>query len=136
MAGYSVTPIGRVRSQLLDRDQAPHQGRQAGVEAELVIEEKFLDGLDGIHAGDKLFVFCWLHMAESTTLRVHPRRDPSVPKRGVFATRSPDRPNPIGLCLVDVLAVEGPILKVRGLDAVDGTPVVDLKPYVSSLDSL
>jgi tRNA-Thr(GGU) m(6)t(6)A37 methyltransferase TsaA len=74
-------------------------------------------------------------MAECKTLRVHPRGDPAIPKRGIFATRSPDRPNPIGLCLVDVLAVNGPILKVRGLDAVDGTPVVDLKPYISSLDS-
>jgi tRNA-Thr(GGU) m(6)t(6)A37 methyltransferase TsaA len=105
------------------------------VEAELVIEEKFLQGLDGIQAGDKLFVLCWFHRAECNTLRIHPRGDPAIPKRGIFATRSPDRPNPIGLCLVDVLAVEGPILKVRGLDAVDGTPVVDLKPYIGSLDS-
>ncbi len=135
MTDYKIRPIGRVRSPLKDRDQAPHQGRPAGVEAELVIEEKFFQGLDGIHVGDKLFVLCWFHMAECKTLRVHPRGDPAMPKRGIFATRSPDRPNPIGLCLVDVLAVDGPILKVRGLDAVDGTPVVDLKPYISSLDS-
>jgi tRNA-Thr(GGU) m(6)t(6)A37 methyltransferase TsaA len=98
------------------------------------MEEKVLQGLHGIHAGDKLFVMCWFHMADRETLRVHPRGDSAIPKRGVFATRSPDRPNPIGLSLVDVLAVEGPILKVRGLDAVDGTPVVDLKPYVRCLD--
>jgi len=105
------------------------------VEAELIIEEVVLQGLEGIQTGDKLFVLCWLHMADRKTLRVHPKGNPAIPKRGVFATRSPDRPNPIGLCLVDVLAVEGPVLKVRGLDAVDGTPIVDLKPYICSLDT-
>jgi tRNA-Thr(GGU) m(6)t(6)A37 methyltransferase TsaA len=135
VADYEIRPIGWVRSSLKERDQAPHQGRQAGVEAELVMEERVLRGLDGIQVGDKLFVLCWFHMAERETLRVHPRGNAAMPKRGVFATRSPDRPNPIGLCLVDVLAVEGPILKVRSLDAVDGTPVVDLKPYISSLDT-
>lgn len=134
MTDYQIKPIGRVRSPLKSRDQAPHQGRPAGIEAELIIEDGFLQGLDGIQVGDRLFVLCWLHQAERKTLRVHPRRDPAIPKQGVFATRSPDRPNPIGLCLVDVVAVQGPVLKVRGLDAVDGTPVVDLKPYVSSLD--
>jgi tRNA-Thr(GGU) m(6)t(6)A37 methyltransferase TsaA len=98
------------------------------------MEEEVLKGLDGIQAGDKLFVMCWFHMADRETLRVHPRGNRTIPKRGVFATRSPARPNPIGLCLVDVLAVDGPIIKVRGLDAVDGTPVVDLKPYITALD--
>lgn len=130
-----VKPIGRVRSPVKERGEAPHQGRLAGVEAELVIDEAFREALDGINAGDKLFALCWYHMADRNTLRVHPRADRSIPKRGVFATRSQDRPNPIGLCLVDVLAIEGPVLKVRGLDAVDGTPVVDLKPYISSLDT-
>ena len=129
-----VQPIGRVRSQLKTRNQAPHQGRPAGVVAELVLEEAFLEGLEGVQPGDKLFVLCWFHMAERKTLKVHPRGNPDIPKRGVFATRSPDRPNPIGLCLVDVLAVEGPILTVRGLDALDGTPIVDVKPYINSLD--
>jgi tRNA-Thr(GGU) m(6)t(6)A37 methyltransferase TsaA len=105
------------------------------VEAELVVEETVLQGLEGIQAGDKLFVLCWFHMADRKALKVHPRGNRAIPKRGVFATRSPDRPNPIGLCLVDVLDVKGPVLKVRGLDAVDGTPIVDLKPHVSSLDS-
>jgi tRNA-Thr(GGU) m(6)t(6)A37 methyltransferase TsaA len=98
------------------------------------MEDEFLQGLDGIQAGDKLFVMCWFHMADRETLRLHPRGDPSIPKRGVFATRSPDRPNPIGLSLVDVLAVAGSIIRVRGLDAVDGTPIVDLKPYITALD--
>lgn len=135
MSDYSIRPIGWVRSCLKGRDQAPHQGRPAGVEAELVLEETVLQGLEGVRAGDKLFVLCWFHMADRKTLRVHPRGNRAIPKRGVFATRSPDRPNPIGLCLVDVLDIKGPVLKVRGLDAVDGTPIVDLKPYVSSLDT-
>ena len=134
MAYFDVRPIGWVCSSLKDRDQAPHQGRPAGVVAELVMEERVLEGLDGIQAGDRLFVLCWFHFAEREILRLHPRGDRTIPKRGVFATRSPDRPNPIGLCLVDVLAVNGPILTVRGLDAIDGTPVVDLKPYIRDLD--
>jgi L-fuculose-phosphate aldolase len=135
MDDYSIKPIGTVRSRLKERHEAPHQGRLAGVEAELVINEEVREGLDGISAGDKIFALCWYHMAERQTLRVHPRGERSIPKRGVFATRSPDRPNPIGLCMVDVLAVKGPVLKVRGLDAVDGTPVVDLKPCIIALDT-
>jgi len=132
---YGVRPIGWVQSPIKSREQAPKQGRPAGVEAELVMEESVAPALDGIEAGDKLFVLCWFHMAEREVLTVHPRGNPGIPKRGVFATRSPDRPNPIGMCLVDVLSVEGRTLKVRGLDALDGTPVVDLKPYRSSLDT-
>ncbi len=130
-----VKPIGRVRSPLKKRHEAPHQGRLAGVEAELIIDKELADGLDGISPGDKLFVLCWYHMADRNTLKVHPQGDRSVPERGVFASRSPDRPNPVGMCLVDVLAIEGPVLKVRGLDALDGTPIVDLKPHVASLDA-
>jgi tRNA-Thr(GGU) m(6)t(6)A37 methyltransferase TsaA len=105
------------------------------VEADIVMEEGVIQGLDGIQAGDKLFVLCWFHKADREILKLHPRGDPAIPKRGVFATRSPDRPNPIGLCLVDVLSIEGRTIKVRGLDAVDGTPVVDLKPHIASLDT-
>jgi tRNA-Thr(GGU) m(6)t(6)A37 methyltransferase TsaA len=135
VSNYEVRPIGRVRSQLRERHEAPHQGRPAGVEAELVMEDGVIRGLDGIQAGDRLFVLCWFHKADRGTLKVHPRGNPAVPKRGVFATRSPDRPNPIGLCLVDVLSIEGRILRVRGLDALDGTPVLDLKPHIVSLDT-
>jgi tRNA-Thr(GGU) m(6)t(6)A37 methyltransferase TsaA len=99
------------------------------------MEETVIRGLDGIQAGDKLLVLCWFHKADREVLKLHPRGNPDIPKRGVFATRSPDRPNPIGLSLVDVLSVEGRILKVRGLDALDGTPVVDLKPHIDSLDT-
>ncbi len=131
---YRIKPIGTVRSPLKQPSQAPRQGRPAGVEAELVIEEEFLQGLEGIHDGDNIFVLCWYHLADRGTLRVHPKRNPALPKRGVFSTRSYNRPNPIGLCLVEVVSMEGKILKVRGLDAVHGTPVVDLKPYVEALD--
>jgi tRNA-Thr(GGU) m(6)t(6)A37 methyltransferase TsaA len=119
---------------LKTRDEAPHQGRPAGVEADIVMEERFMQGLDGVKEGDRLFVLCWFHVSDRDTLRVHPRRDTAIAKRGVFATRSPDRPNPIGLCLVDVLTIEGSVIKVRGLDALDGTPVVDIKPYSKALD--
>jgi tRNA-Thr(GGU) m(6)t(6)A37 methyltransferase TsaA len=132
---YEMRPIGWVRSRLKERQQAPHQGRPAGVEAELIMEGDVIQGLDGIQAGDRLFVLCWFHKADRKILKVHPRGNPAIPKRGVFATRSPDRPNPIGLCLVDVLSTEGRTLKVRGLDALDGTPVVDLKPHIRLLDT-
>ena len=135
MSDYAVRPIGWVRSRLKERHEAPRQGRPAGVEAELVMEEEVIEGLDGVQAGDKLFVLCWFHKADRKILNVHPGGNPAVPKRGVFATRSPDRPNPIGLCLVDVLSIEGRTLRVRGLDALDGTPVVDLKPHIISLDT-
>ena len=135
MDNYHIRPIGRVSSPLKELHETPHQGRLAGVEAELIIDEELADGLDGISPGDKLIVLCWYHMADRNTLKVHPRGDRSVPERGVFASRSPDRPNPVGMCLVDVLAIEGPVLKVRGLDALDGTPIVDLKPHVASLDA-
>ncbi len=135
MDDYWLRPIGRVRSHLKQRHEAPRQGRPAGVEAELIIDKAVKKGLEGIDTGDKLFALCWYHMADRQTLRVHPRADQSIAKRGVFATRSPDRPNPIGLCLVDVISVKGTVLKVRGLDAVDGTPIIDLKPYIKALDT-
>lgn len=135
MSDYIIRPIGRVQSSLRTREEAPPQGRQAGLEAEIIVEESFAEGLDGVKTGDKLFVLCWYHMADRDTLRVHPRRDRSIPKRGVFSTRSPDRPNPVALCRVDVLGIEGRMIRVRGLDALDGTPVVDIKPYVEELDA-
>jgi tRNA-Thr(GGU) m(6)t(6)A37 methyltransferase TsaA len=96
-----------------------------------VLERGVLDGLDGIRAGDELIVLTWLDRARRDVLRVHPRGDPSRPEQGVFNTRSPDRPNPIGLHRVEVLAVEGERLHVADLEALDGTPVVDLKPVLS-----
>jgi tRNA-Thr(GGU) m(6)t(6)A37 methyltransferase TsaA len=96
-----------------------------------VLERGVLDGLEGILTGDELIVLTWLDRARRDVLRVHPRGDPSRPEQGVFNTRSPDRPNPIGLHRVEVLAVEAERLQVSDLEALDGTPVVDLKPVLS-----
>jgi tRNA-Thr(GGU) m(6)t(6)A37 methyltransferase TsaA len=132
MADFPVTPIGRVESPLTDPAEAPKQGFEGAPDAWIVFEPHVLDALDGIHAGDRVIVLTWLDRARRDTLRVHPRDDPSNPLRGVFSTRSADRPNPIGLHEVEVLSIEGDRVRVRHLEAVDGTPVVDLKPVISS----
>lgn len=129
---YSVRPIGWVRSSLTTRAGAPKQGFEGAPNAQLHIEPAFAPGLDGIEPGDDLFVLTWLHEAERDTLAVHPRDDVARPVTGVFATRSADRPNPVGLHRVTVLTIdmEGGVLGVQGLEAIDGTPVVDLKPVL------
>jgi tRNA-Thr(GGU) m(6)t(6)A37 methyltransferase TsaA len=125
-----LRPIGVVESALTDRATAPKQGHEGAPDAWLALEPGVAEGLDGIRPGDRLIVLTWLHAAERDVLRVHPRDDASAPLRGVFGTRSADRPNPIGLHEVEVLAVEGTRLHVQGLEAIDGTPVVDLKPVL------
>jgi tRNA-Thr(GGU) m(6)t(6)A37 methyltransferase TsaA len=127
---FELRQIGVVESSLGDVDTAPKQGGEGAPEAWIVLESAFLDGLDGIAAGDRLLVLTWLHLGDRDVLRVHPRDDVTNPLRGVFATRSASRPNPIGLHEVDVLEVDGDRLRVRPLEAVDGTPVVDLKPVL------
>jgi tRNA-Thr(GGU) m(6)t(6)A37 methyltransferase TsaA len=122
-----LTPIGHVESPLTDAASAPKQGFEGAPETTIVLRAPVLEGLDGIAAGDELVVLTWLDRARRDVLRVHPRSDPSNPQRGVFSTRSPDRPNPIGLHRVRVLAVDGARLRVRDLEALDGTPVVDIK---------
>jgi tRNA-Thr(GGU) m(6)t(6)A37 methyltransferase TsaA len=125
-----IVPIGRVVSPLTDRAGAPKQGFEGGPDAWLVLDPAVLQGLDGLQPGDEIIVLTWLHEADRDVLRVHPRDDPSTPERGVFTTRSADRPNPIGLHEVEVATVEGARVLVRGLEAVDGTPVLDLKPVL------
>ena len=132
---YEVLPIGRVESPLTDPASAPKQGFEGAPDAWLVFEEEALDGLDGIGAGDHVIVLTWLDRARRDVLRVHPRDDLSNPQRGVFSTRSADRPNPIGLHEVEVVAVEGPRVLVRHLEAVDGTPIVDVKPVIGLPES-
>jgi tRNA-Thr(GGU) m(6)t(6)A37 methyltransferase TsaA len=122
--------IGTVESPLSDRQQAPKQGGEGSPEAWLVFEPRFLEALDGIAAGDDVLVFTWLHRADRDVLRVHPRDDLSNPEQGVFNTRSSDRPNPIGLHRVRVLELDGPRLRVADLEAIDGTPVIDVKPVL------
>jgi tRNA-Thr(GGU) m(6)t(6)A37 methyltransferase TsaA len=125
-----VRPIGVVRSALTDPATAPKQGPEGAPEAELLLDPAVLPALDGTAPGDRVIVLTWLDRARRDLLAVHPRDDPANPVRGVFSTRSADRPNPIGLHEVEVVAVDGPRVRVRPLEAVDGTPVLDLKPVL------
>lgn len=127
---YELQPIGRVESPLTDPAAAPKQGDEGAPEAVLVFEPAVGDGLADLRPGDIVVVLTWLHRADRNVLQVHPRDDPSRPLTGVFSTRSADRPNPVGLHPVEVLAVDGLRVRVSGLEAVDGTPVVDLKPVL------
>jgi tRNA-Thr(GGU) m(6)t(6)A37 methyltransferase TsaA len=110
---YELIPIGRVESPLTDREAAPKQGHEGSPEASIVFEPAVLEGLDGLRAGDRVIVLTWLDRADRATLKVHPRSDPANPLQGVFNTRSPDRPNPIGLHPVEVVAIEGERMRVR-----------------------
>jgi tRNA-Thr(GGU) m(6)t(6)A37 methyltransferase TsaA len=129
---YELVPIGTVRSPLTDRATAPKQGDEGAPDAWLELDPAVREGLDGIRAGDELVVLTWLHRANRDVLRVHPRGDAARPQQGVFNTRSPDRPNPIGVHRVRVLAVDGDRIRVGDLEAIDGTPVVDLKPVLAA----
>ena len=129
-AAMSLVPIGTVSSPLTDPAAAPKQGSEGAPDAWLVLEPGVVAGLDGMRPGDEIIVLTWLHRARRDVLRVHPRDDRSNPERGVFTTRLADRPNPIGLHRVEVAAIDGARVQVRGLEAVDGTPVVDLKPVL------
>ena len=131
-AAPDLRPVGRVESPLTDPASAPKQGDEGAPEATIVVEPQFAPALDGIAAGDAVLVLTWLDRADREVLKVHPRGDASRPETGVFATRSPHRPNPIGLHRVRVLAVEADRLRVADLEALDGTPVLDLKPVMSS----
>ena len=125
--------IGRVESPLRLREEAPKQGDEGAPDAWLVFDEAMRDGLEGIATGDVLLVLTWLDRAERDVLRVIPRGDRTRGVQGVFNTRSPDRPNPIGLHRVEVLDVDGTRLHVRDLEAIDGTPIIDVKPVLRSI---
>jgi tRNA-Thr(GGU) m(6)t(6)A37 methyltransferase TsaA len=124
--------IGTVSSPLADREAAPKQGDEGAPEAIIDIDADFERALQGIGAGDEVLVLTWLDRADRDVLSTHPRDDPSRPEVGVFATRSPDRPNPIGLHRVHVVAIDGSRLRVERLEAIDGTPVLDIKPILGS----
>ena len=124
----NVREIGRVESPLTDRESAPKQGHEGGPEAWIAFDPALAAALDGLQVGQRVIVFTWFHRADRAVLKVHPRSDPANPLTGVFATRSPDRPNPIGMHPVEILAIEGLRLRVSDLEAIDGTPVIDLKP--------
>jgi tRNA-Thr(GGU) m(6)t(6)A37 methyltransferase TsaA len=124
---FDVHPIGVVRSPLRARADAPNQAYEGAPAAALEIDPAFADALHRIEPGDTLVVLTWLHLADRSMLQTHPRDDETIPLTGVFRTRSSDRPNPIGVHRVVVTAVEGATVRVDALEAIDGTPIVDLK---------
>jgi tRNA-Thr(GGU) m(6)t(6)A37 methyltransferase TsaA len=126
--------IGHVRSPLASRADAPRQGDEGAPAADLELVDEVAPAMNGISVGDELLVLTWLHEGDRSALTTRPRNDPDRPETGVFATRSPDRPNPIGLHRVTVLAVADNRLHVSRLEAIDGTPVVDLKPVLGAVD--
>jgi tRNA-Thr(GGU) m(6)t(6)A37 methyltransferase TsaA len=134
MTSYDVRPIGYIESPLVDPASAPKQGFEGAPEAWLVFNADVADGLRDLAVGEEVLVLTWLHRAGRDVLAVHPRDDPRNPLTGVFSTRSADRPNPIGLHRVRIAAIEQNRIGVRDLEAVDGTPVVDVKPVLHQGD--
>ena len=134
---FDISPIGYVHSTLKERSGAPRQGWEGAPDARLEIHPAFVQGLDGIKSGQDIWIFTWLHESQRSVLEVHLRGDVLNPMMGVFATRSPDRPNPIGLHRAKVLSIDGDgWLQVQGLEAIDGTPIIDIKPVLErSCDS-
>lgn len=130
MADLELRPIGRVESPLTTRESAPLQGDEGSPEAWLVFEPGVREGIADLAPEAEMLVLTWLDRADRGVLAVHPRGDTSRPRTGVFSTRSPDRPNPIGLHRVRVVAVDGLRVKVRDLEALDGTPILDIKPVI------
>lgn len=127
---YILTPIGFVESPLTNREEAPSQGSEGGAEAWIAVNSDVAEGLEGILVGEQVIILTWLHQSKRDVLKLHPRWDRNNPLTGVFATRSPDRPNPVGLHEVTVLEVVGNRIKVTPLEAINGTPVIDIKPVL------
>ena len=127
---FRVHPIGRVSSTLRDRKDAPRQPDEGAPPATLVFERSYVEALDGLKRGDEVIVVTWLHRGARDVKRVRPRKDPNREEVGVFATRSPDRPNPVGLHPVTVKEIVANRLLIGPIEAIDGTPVVDIKPVL------
>ena len=133
---YEIKPIGIIRSKLASREAAPRQGYEGAPDAWVEVNLAVAEGLEGISVGSEVILITWFHMAHRDILKLHSRGDKSRPVTGVFTTRSPDRPNPLGLHRVTVLEITGNRFKVRPIEAIDGTPVVDIKPVLlQSVDS-
>lgn len=131
MSTFNLRPIGHVSSSLVDREQAPKQGHEGAPDAWLVLDPEFQEASRDLRVGEEILVLTWLHRGDRATLSVHPRDDLSAPLRGVFSTRSQDRPNPVGIHRVKILAIESPTrFKVSNLEAFDGTPIIDIKPVL------
>jgi len=130
-----IRPVGTIRSILKTRAEAPKQGPEGAPDAWLEVSPLVAQGLDGLKVGDDIIVVTWLHKARRETLKVHPRSDKHRPLTGVFATRSPDRPNPLGLHRVTVRRIAKNKLLIGPIEAIDGTPVVDIKPVIGESDA-
>lgn len=128
---YMLEPVGVLRSPLTRLEDAPMQGREGAPAAWLEMRAAVAEALDGIAVGDEIIVITWLHKAHRDVLKTHPRGDQAAPLAGVFATRSPDRPNPLGLHRVTVLEIAGTHIKVGPIEAIDGTPIIDIKPALA-----
>jgi tRNA-Thr(GGU) m(6)t(6)A37 methyltransferase TsaA len=126
-----LVPVGRVESPLTDASDAPRQGDEGAPDAWLVLVDHVLEGMAGIEPGDEVLLLTWLDRADRDVLTVHPRGDASRPRAGVFGTRSPHRPNPIGLHRVEIAEIDGARVRVRNLEALDGTPILDVKAVLS-----
>jgi len=127
---YEVRPVGWVESPLTDRDSAPKQGDEGAPLARVVLRPELVEAAADLRIGDEVIVLTWLHQGRRDVLSVHPRGDTARVRQGVFSTRSPDRPNPIGLHRVTIAGIEGNAVEVRNLEAIDGTPVIDVKPVL------
>ncbi|KQS98787.1 tRNA (N6-threonylcarbamoyladenosine(37)-N6)-methyltransferase TrmO [Cellulomonas sp. Leaf395] len=134
MTVAELRPIGWVRSPVTDPADAVRQGDEGAPDVVVELVPSAAAAAADLHPGDDLLLLTWFHLADRTTLAVHPRGDVTRPTTGVFATRSPDRPNPIGLHRVELLRLDGLHLHVSGCEAVDGTPVVDIKPVLGAVD--
>ncbi|MFB7723539.1 tRNA (N6-threonylcarbamoyladenosine(37)-N6)-methyltransferase TrmO [Nocardia sp. NPDC056100] len=134
MADQMFHPIGRVESPLTELDAAPRQGDEGAPDCDLVLAAEFAPALTGLSAGAEIVVLTWLDRAARDQLVVHPRGDLTRAETGVFATRSPHRPNPIGLHTVTIVSIDGTRVRVRDLEAVDGTPILDIKPVLGPID--
>jgi tRNA-Thr(GGU) m(6)t(6)A37 methyltransferase TsaA len=131
---YEVRPIGKVESALVDRATAPRQGDEGSPDAWLVFAPGVSDGIRDLESGTEILLLTWLDRARRDVLAVHPRGDSRNPLTGVFSTRSPDRPNPIGLHRVRIVSIDGTRIRVSNLEALDGTPIVDVKPLLGPID--
>ena len=131
---YELRPVGWVESPLTDRDRAPRQGDEGAPPARIVFRPEVREAAADLRAGDQVLVLTWLHQGRRDVLAVHPRGDPDRPRQGVFSTRSADRPNPIGLHAVTIVGVEGDTIAVSNLEAIDGTPVLDVKPVLGRVE--